>query len=56
MKKVDVDKQQAISQEASVEAMPTFKAYKNGEEIESLQGADKDGLIALLNRAAGRNE
>ena len=48
MKKVDVDANQAAAQAAGVQCMPTFKVYKNGAEVEKMEGASDQGLIDLL--------
>ena len=42
--KVDVDKNDEASGEAGIEAMPTFKFYRNGEEVHSVRGADLDSV------------
>ena len=31
--------------------MPTYKVYKNGAEVDMLEGANEEGLVALLERA-----
>ena len=51
MKKLDVDANAEGAQAAGIEAMPTFKVYKNGAEVETMRGASDQGLIDLLNRA-----
>merc|ERR1712113_1346713 len=38
--KADVDKLSELSQKQKIEAMPTFKFYKNKKEIHLIQGAD----------------
>ena len=48
MKKVDVDANGEAAQAAGIQAMPTFKVYKDGAEVEQMQGASKDGLEALV--------
>ena len=40
MKKVDVDANSEAAQAAGIEAMPTFKIYKGGVEVEQLRGAN----------------
>jgi thioredoxin 1 len=42
--KVDVDSQADISQEVGIRAMPTFVAFKNGQKIKELVGANPNGL------------
>ena len=51
MMKLDVDANAEGSQEAGIQCMPTFKVYKNGAEVEKMEGASDQGLIDLLNRA-----
>lgn len=50
--KVDVDEQPQIAQEAKVKAMPTFKFYKDGEEIEEVVGAVPPKLTAAIQKYA----
>lgn len=51
--KVDVDKGEKIAAFAKIKAMPTFKVYNAGNQIEELLGANKDGLEALVEKAVG---
>ena len=51
MKKLDVDENSEAAQASGIQAMPTFKVYKNGAEVETMEGASDKGLIKLLNRA-----
>ncbi|KIK98945.1 hypothetical protein PAXRUDRAFT_613716 [Paxillus rubicundulus Ve08.2h10] len=46
--KVDIDDQPEVAEAASITAMPTFKAYKDGEVVDSLTGANQAGLNALV--------
>ncbi|KAG9007827.1 hypothetical protein FRB94_001726 [Tulasnella sp. JGI-2019a] len=46
--KVDVDEQAAISQECGIRAMPTFVAFKNGQKVNDLMGANPAGLQTLI--------
>ncbi|KII94238.1 hypothetical protein PLICRDRAFT_171901 [Plicaturopsis crispa FD-325 SS-3] len=50
--KVDVDEQPDISQEVGVRAMPTFVAYKDGEKIGDLVGANPGNLTNLIARVS----
>ncbi|KAJ3478879.1 hypothetical protein NLI96_g9451 [Meripilus lineatus] len=51
--KVDVDEQPDISQEVGVRAMPTFIAFKNGEKLGDLVGANPNGLTTLIQTHVG---
>ncbi|TMW69850.1 hypothetical protein Poli38472_002006 [Pythium oligandrum] len=42
--KVDVDEMKDIARSSGVNAMPTFHFYKNGNRVNELRGADKNGL------------
>ena len=48
--KVDVDAAGDVAQHAGIEAMPTFKFYKNGSEIadSSIRGANENKLRESL--------
>jgi len=48
--KADVDKLGKLSQEKGIQCMPTFKFFKNGEEVHKLEGANKDGIIAAVEK------
>jgi len=49
--KVDVDEQEAISQEVGIRAMPTFIAFKNGQKDDSIVGANPAGLQTLVQKS-----
>lgn len=51
--KVDVDRNQDISQQQGVRAMPTFMIFKNGRKEATIQGADARKLEAAIRAAAG---
>ena len=51
LKKVDVDANSEAAQAAGIQAMPTFKVFKDGAEVNSMRGASDQGLIDLLDQA-----
>jgi len=46
--KIDVDVNEDVAQDCSIEAMPTFLVFKNGNEVDRLMGASKEKLEALF--------
>ena len=50
-KKVDVDANANAAQAAGISCMPTFKMYKNGAEVEKMEGASDQGLVEMIGRA-----
>ncbi|WAR23201.1 THIO-like protein [Mya arenaria] len=46
--KVDVDENSETSESQKISCMPTFKLYKNGAVVDTLEGADKDELKAMI--------
>ena len=46
--KIDVDEADEISNEAKIEAMPTFIFYKAGNKIAEVKGADRNTITAFL--------
>jgi len=50
---VDVDRVKPVAQRYRVNAMPTFKVLKRGQEVGELVGADPDKLRALVATHAG---
>eukprot|EP00898_Chlorokybus_atmophyticus_P002586 jgi/Chlat1/3328/Chrsp22S03470 len=48
--KVDVDQVRDVAAKEGISAMPTFKYYKNGRAVDTLQGADLHGLMMLLDK------
>ena len=44
MRKVDVDANGEAAQAAGIQCMPTFKLYKNGAEVDKLEGASEQGI------------
>ena len=53
--RVDVDKVQPIAQKYKITAMPTFLAIKAGNVVDTLKGADPQGLTQMIVRHAGPN-
>ncbi|KAF8272001.1 thioredoxin [Lactarius quietus] len=49
--KVDVDEQADVAQEVGIRAMPTFKLFKDGAQVDELVGADPARLQLLLSKA-----
>jgi thioredoxin len=48
--KVDVDQNSEAAEFANVQAMPTFKVYKDGVEVGELVGTSEDKLKELLEK------
>jgi len=48
--KVDVDDADDVALKYSISAMPTFKVFKNGLEVDSLLGADEGKLEAMIKK------
>ena len=42
--KVDVDEQQSIAAQQEITAMPTLKIFKDGKAVQTIVGADLQGL------------
>jgi thioredoxin 1 len=54
--KVDVDQEQQIAMEQSIRAMPTLKIFKDGKEVQTIVGADLQGLWnGIQNQLAIKN-
>ncbi|KAI9821757.1 MAG: Cytoplasmic thioredoxin isoenzyme 2 [Pycnora praestabilis] len=49
--KLDVDEVPDVAQELGIRAMPTFKLFKNGEEIAEVVGANPKALEAAIQKA-----
>ena len=48
-RKVDVDANSEAAQAAGIQAMPTFKVYKNGAEVQNVRGANEQGIRDMIN-------
>lgn len=48
--KVDVDNLPSVAQTYGVRAMPTFMAFKSGNKVDELVGADKNKLKEMIDR------
>lgn len=42
--KVDVDDASDVSAKAGINCMPTFHFYKNGAKVDTMEGADEEGM------------
>ncbi|MCA9487295.1 thioredoxin [Candidatus Woesearchaeota archaeon] len=50
--KVDIDEAEALATRFGIQAVPTFKAYKGGEEVAEVRGAmSKDQFKDFMNKA-----
>jgi thioredoxin 1 len=49
--KVDVDQCREVSSKEGIQAMPTFKLYKDGKECDSVQGFSEANIRAMLTKA-----
>lgn len=49
--KVNVDNQKDIASQYGVRAMPTFMIFKNGQAIDTIQGANPPALTAAVEKA-----
>ena len=45
LKKLDGDANEGGVEAANIKCYPTFKVYKNGKEVEKMEGADEKGLM-----------
>ncbi|MFX6077497.1 thioredoxin family protein, partial [Acinetobacter baumannii] len=52
--KVDVDELKSAAEQYEVEAMPTFIFLKDGTVVDKVVGADKDSLLATIEKHAGQ--
>ncbi|CAK7274049.1 Thioredoxin-like protein 1 [Sporothrix epigloea] len=50
--KIDTDQQKDIASKYSIRAMPTFLLFRDGKEIERVQGADPRKLESLVTKVA----
>ena len=48
--KVDVDANEEAAQEYNIDTFPTFIFMKSGETIDTMEGADVDQLMKLINQ------
>ncbi len=48
--KIDVDKNDDISQDFGIKSMPTFVVVKNAQGVKVINGADKEALVAAVDK------
>merc|ERR1712039_912890 len=48
--KLDVDANADASTKAGISCMPTFQCWKGGSKVDELQGADENGLRAMIKK------
>ncbi|GAA6004604.1 thioredoxin family protein [Rhodotorula paludigena] len=53
---VDVDAQEAITEEVGIRAMPTFMCFRDGDKIGDLTGASPVALKELVVKYGGKAE
>lgn len=51
--KIDVDELDEVAAECDISAMPTFRVYHNGAQVDEMKGANKDKLEAMCKKANG---
>eukprot|EP00700_Malawimonas_jakobiformis_P000395 EC718475.1.p1 GENE.EC718475.1~~EC718475.1.p1 ORF type:complete len:119 (+),score=23.72 EC718475.1:28-357(+) len=50
---VDVDNVPSVARDQQIEAMPTFRVYKHGKQVDSLVGAGPAALTELVKKYSG---
>ena len=48
--KFDVEQAEDISQEVGISCMPTFIVFKNGAEVDRMEGASEQGIRDICNK------
>ena len=48
--KVDVDVADDVAAHCGIQAMPTFHAYKDGNKVGEMMGANQSGLAAMITK------
>lgn len=50
--KSDVDDNSETAEHVGIKCMPTFKFYKNGECVDTIEGANKDAIENMIKKHA----
>ena len=48
--KIDVDEAEDVAESCGISAMPTFKFYKGGEQVDELVGASEQKLKDIIKK------
>ena len=54
--RLDVDEMEECATELRITTMPTFCVFRHGKRVETLSGAERAPLMALVERAVARLE
>ena len=54
--KVDVDQERMLAAQQDITAMPTLKIFKDGKEVQTIVGADLQGLWQGIQNQLGNSD